>query len=194
MADPKNEGHTPERYEETTDPRNPPYSVVNPNVRRNAFRSFVGPLLVFFIIAGFALIYWANRGPVVGTDQNQVGTTGDTIDAAGERSNDTTPGGIDPAPRPDSTRDELRYRGADSEPQGPMPALKSGGDVELRNMTVVESRDNMFWIQNGSKRVAVMAPKHGPAVQTGARVDVTGVGESDGQGGLRIRAERVDVR
>jgi hypothetical protein len=193
MADSQNDLHAPERYEETTNPKNPPNSVVNKDVRRHAFRSFLGPVLTLCIIAGLALIFWANHSPVVDTEQIGVGTTGNSIDAVGERGNDRSPGGTDPAPRPDSTRDELKYRGVDSPSQGPMPALRSGGHVDIRNMTVVESRDNMFWIQDGAKRVAVMAPAHGPAVKNGSRVDVTGVAESDGQGGLRVRAERVKV-
>jgi hypothetical protein len=56
MAEPFNDRQTPERYEETTDPNNPPNSVVNPNVRRTALRSYLGPLIVFFAVVGIGLI------------------------------------------------------------------------------------------------------------------------------------------
>ena len=63
-------------------------------------------------VAGLALIYWANRSPVTTQNPAEIGTTGDQHDVIGERGNvDNTPGGSDPAGRPDSTQDEIERRG-----------------------------------------------------------------------------------
>src|SRR5919106_528894 len=126
MAEPRNDRQTPEQYEETTDPKNPPNSVLNASVRRMALRSYLGPLVVFFLVLGIGLIYWANRPPLVSgaDDRGQIGTTGAGDDVVGERGNrDDTPGGVDPAPRPDSTADELRRRGVD-QPANPSSGLR----------------------------------------------------------------------
>ena len=103
---------TPQRYEDTRDPRNPPNSVVNREVRRTALRTYLLPIVALIIVAGLALIYWANRSPVTTQNPAEIGTTGDQHDVIGERGNvDNTPGGSDPAGRPDSTQDEIERRG-----------------------------------------------------------------------------------
>jgi hypothetical protein len=183
----RQEGQTPERYEETRDPRNPPNSVANRNVRRTALRVYLGPLIALFIVAGLALIYWANRGPVRSAPRDGVGTTGN--DVVGERGNASdTPGGFNPDPRPGSTEDELKFRGVDD-------AAAAGGALELRDVRVVGVRDGgrTFWVENDGDQIEVMAPENGPAVKAGATVSVTGVRESNGQGGTRVRANRVTV-
>ena len=136
MAEPHNEGQTPERYEETVDPRNPPNSVLNDSVRRTALRSYLGPLVALFIVVGLGLVYWANRGPVFdGVEEGRVGTTGEiSIDTVGERGNAETPGGINPDPRPDSTREEREFRGLGS-PKAPLPGLIEENTLtDLRQM------------------------------------------------------------
>lgn len=217
MAEPLNDRPTPERYEETTDPKNPPNSVINPSVRGTALRSYLGPLLVFFLIVGIGLIYWANRPPLVTGDQDgqQIGTSGDStdrLDAVGERGNrDDTPGGIDPTGRPDSTTDELRNRGVD-QPSTALPGTNrstmltglsmlegepkdlTGRRVDLRNVEVIDARgSSQFWVQDGNNKAEVTAPRNGPAVKSGSHVNITGVVEEDGRGGVRIRAERVEM-
>jgi len=217
MVEPPNDRHTPERYEETTDPKNPPNSVINPFVRRTALRSYLGPLVVFFLIAGMGLIYWANRPPLVSGDQDgqQIGTSGesnDRIDAVGERGNrDDTPGGVDPGPRPDSTAEELRNRGV-NQPSQPLPGLARdtmltglpmlegepkqmvGRRIDLRNVEVVDARgSSQFWVQDGNHKAEVTAPRNGPAVKSGSKVNLSGLVEDDGRGGVRIRAERVEM-
>ena len=215
MAEPQNEPHTPEHYEETTDPKNPPNSVLNAGVRRTALRSYLGPLVVLLFVAGIALVYWANRGPVVPDpdDREQIGTSG----AGGERpapfgvpsNRDDTPGGFNPDPRPDSTADEVRSRGGDpastSLPGARPPATLTGlamleGEpkdlvghrVEFRNVNVVDAQDaTHFWIQDRNVKAEVTAPRGGPALKPGSTVSVSGVVEEDGRGGVRIRAERV---
>jgi hypothetical protein len=218
MAEPLNDRQTPERYEETTDPKNPPNSVINPEVRRTAFRSYLGPLVVFFIVAGIGLLYWANRPPLISgaNDGRQeigtAGTTNDRADVVGERGNsDDTPAGRDPASRPDSTADELRDRGVTQSGQ-PLPGLRRdtmltrlamlegepsemvGRRIDLRNVNVAEaSNGSQFWIQDGNAKAEVTAPRGGPAVKNGSKVNVSGVVEEDGRGGVRIRAERIEV-
>ena len=217
MAEPLNDRHTPERYEETTDPKNPPNSVINPAVRRTAVRSYLGPLVVFFLVVAIGLLYWANRGPLAtdSQDEQQIGTSGDSADGAdviGERGNrDDTPGGRNPAPRPDSTADELRTRGVD-QPSVELPGTNpsamltgltllegepkdlAGRRIDLRNVEVFNARGaSQFWVQEGNNKVEVTAPRNGPAVKDGAKVDVSGVVEEDGRGGVRIRAERVEI-
>jgi hypothetical protein len=208
MADEYNDRHTPERYEDTTNPRNPPQSVADPAVRRAAFWSYVGPLAALFIVIGIALIYWANRGPVDSEGPDQIGTTGEQQDTVGDSG---TSGGFDPQSRPDSTADELERRGADGSSQGPMPGLTAGmplnelgslfeGEsrtvvgrrIDVQDVNVTDAGDGRtFWIQDGNARVAVLAPPDGPAVRSGSTVDVSGVVEPDGQGSVRIRATRV---
>jgi hypothetical protein len=217
MADPINDRRTPERYEETTDPKNPPNSVFNPAVRRTALGSYLGPLIVFFLVVGIGLIYWANRPPLVTGDQDgqQIGTSGDANerqDIIGERGNsDDTPGGNDPSPRPGSTADELRARGVD-QPSAPLPGTNRnmmltglallegepkdlvGRRIDLRNVEVINARgSSQFWVQEGNSKVEVTAPRNSPAVKDGSRVNVSGVVEEDGRGGVRVRAERVEV-
>lgn len=204
MAEPQNGRHTPEQYEETTDPKNPPNSVINPQVRSAALGSYLGPLVVFFVVIGLALVYWANRGPLVpDPDRALVGTTGNPTD--------DRPGGFNPEPRPDSTAEELKYRGVD-QPGTPLPGLRReltltglamlegepkdlvGRRIEIRNVNVVDAQDpSLFWVQNGNVKAEVSAPRGGPAVKSGSKVNVSGVVEEDGRGGVRIRAERVDV-
>ena len=189
MAEPQDGRQTPERYEETLDPRNPPNSVANREVRRTALRVYLWPLVALFIVVGLALIYWANRGPVFNDPQEGVGTTGDRQDVVGERGNDDdTPGGINPDPRPDSTVDELKFRGVDA------PASR-GGAMDLTGVRVVGVRDDgrTFWVQSGDDQVEVSAPDGAPQVKPGSTVSISGVRESDGQGGTRIRARRVTV-
>ena len=216
MAEPYDDRQTPERYEETTDPKNPPNSVLNPSVRRTALGSYIGPLVVFFLVVGIGLIYWANRPPLVPGEQDGqlIGTSGaqDRNDVVGERGNrDDTPGGFNPEARPDNTADELRNRGADQS-SNPLPGVRSetmltglamlegepkdlvGRRVDFRNIEAVDARgSSQFWIQDGHNKAEVTAPRNGPAIKSGSKVNVSGVVEEDGRGGVRIRAERVEV-
>ena len=218
MAEPQNDRQTPERYEETTDPKNPPASVVNKGVRSAALRSYLGPLVVFFVVVGLALIYWANRAPVRpdSEDQQQIGTSGvpdDRLDTVGERGNrDDTSGGFDPAPRPDSTADELKFRGGDS-PSASLPGARRdatltglamlegapkdlvGRRIDFSNVIVIDAENpTHFWIQDRNVKTEVTAPRGGSAVKNGMRVNVNGVVEEDGRGGVRIKADSVDVQ
>ena len=91
-------------YDDTHDPKNPPQSVLHPKVRSAALISFVGSLVVFFVLVGVALIFWtvAHPSPTAREGmQDVVGTSGYY----------STEGGHDPVRRPRSTRDELKFRG-----------------------------------------------------------------------------------
>ena len=87
---------------ETVDPRNPPNSVTSPAARKAVFWAYLGPILAICVVVLIALLYWANRDRSPSEDETPtLGTSGDM----------NTPGGGDPAPRPDSTRDEVDDRG-----------------------------------------------------------------------------------
>jgi hypothetical protein len=105
------------RYNETTEPQNPPNAVVKPQARTAALVTFLGGIILFFVLFGAGLLLWtATHRP--GSDElrepSAVGTSGET-----------TPGGFDPAPEHGNTRSELEYRGVDEPTQGPMPGLTS---------------------------------------------------------------------
>jgi len=109
MAEPRDP-----HYEETEHPRNPPEAVLTRRVRRSALGSYLGTLVVLFVIIGLALLYWSSRGPGQSRDDNtlrpEIGTTGEQRQN-GAPSRDLTQGGGDPAPRPGSTQEELEFPG-----------------------------------------------------------------------------------
>ena len=174
MADPLNDERMPERYEETRDPKNPPNSVANDAVRSLALKAYLGPLVALFIVIGLGLIYWANRGPVR-DDDGAVGTTGEraerSLDAVGERGDGDSPGGKEPTPRPESTRDELESRGVDSK-AADLPGFTAentvtdlrpllDGDARVmigRRVDITDARvadansPTMFWIERSTER------------------------------------------
>jgi hypothetical protein len=103
-------------YEETDDPHNPPRAVLNRDVRRAAILVYVGPLLALLAIAGIALLYWMSRGPGNEGDPNSLnpatGTTGERLPGGdADREGQQEQGGSEPIPRPDSTEDEIEFRG-----------------------------------------------------------------------------------
>jgi hypothetical protein len=93
MADPE--------YEETVDPKNPPTSVLHPEVRKAAFWAYFGPLIIIVIVLGIALLYWSSR------DNADSVAEPPTIGTAGENPGQ---GGSNPDRTPDSTKDETDYR------------------------------------------------------------------------------------
>ncbi|MGE0446095.1 MAG: hypothetical protein AB7P99_12780 [Vicinamibacterales bacterium] len=100
-------------YEDTNDPHYPPKAVLNKNVRRAAVWVYVGPLIALLAIVGIALLYWLGRPPgrTEGDGLNPAtGTTGEQRPAT-EREGQPQQGGGDPSPQPDSTRDEIEFRG-----------------------------------------------------------------------------------
>ena len=115
MAQRPDDARTARRSEDTTDPNNPPNSMINEKTRSRAFWSYVGPILALFVIVGIVLIYWLSRGPV--QQPNTERRQGQPIGTSGQRwPTEQSDGGFNPAPRPRGTRDELKYRGGDSKP------------------------------------------------------------------------------
>ena len=192
-----------EQYEETTDPKNPPGSVLHPQVRRATLTTFLGGIVVFFLIVGAALIYWNASNRRIDPDPGlRDAERGGEVGTAGAR--DDSPGGFDPAPRPDNTQEELDDRGNVGAP-GPRPFTELdallentpgttvGRRVELGDVDVASAQPGGFWIHDGNARVEVVAPD-APGVRAGQSVDVTGTIEPNGADGIRIRAERVTAR
>jgi hypothetical protein len=79
-------------------------------MNRAALRWFVGSLVVFFLLIGVALVVWnaANPRRSLQEEREVVGTSGYY----------STEGGHDPIRRPRSTRDELKFRGELTPPNG----------------------------------------------------------------------------
>ncbi len=181
-------------------PQNPPRSVANQAVRRTALRTYLGPIVALFVIVGLALLYWDTRPPASDREANQVARDDANVaGTAGERNPDKdSPGGFDPQPTPDSTRDEIERRGGHVVSElGALLDDKASADagrrVEITGVDVerVESATT-FWVKDGNARVQVIAPAAGPTVRQGQQVDITGVAERSGDT-LRIRASRVVV-
>ena len=192
------------QYDETQHPDNPPNSLLSRPTRRRALASYLGPVIVLFLIVGFALMYWSARDATSierprAANQEGVGTSGGP-----------TPGGFDPQPKPDSTRDEIERRGGVDDPaQGPSPALRdrsaltsisdvagkpndvAGRPVDLKNVEVDSAQGNMFWIRDGGDKVEVVAPSGVSTPQKGAHVHVVGTVEAFGNS-TRVRASKVD--
>jgi hypothetical protein len=203
MAERRDDLDARTNYDETRHPDNPPNSVLSRPARNAALWSYLGPVIVLFVIVGVALIYWSNRGPSVaereGHDQ-AVGTSGET-----------TPGGFNPDPKPSSTRDELERRGGVNDPaQGPMPGLHDrtaidsidgvmhkpndvvGRPVDLKNVEVDSAQGASFWVRDGDDKVEVIAPS-GSMPQKGAHVHVIGTVEAAGNR-PRVRASKVEMK
>lgn len=177
-------------------PQNPPNSVVNKDVRRTALRTYLLPLIVFFAVIGAALLYWATRPP-----QQQVGRANDPdrdIPRAEGTAGNTTPGGHEPQPTPDSTRGEVEHRGGNAVTElGELLDERARGEVGRRvevSDVEVERVDGptSFWVKDGNARVQVVTAKSGADVRVGQHVNITGVAERSGET-LRIRASKVGV-
>lgn len=191
-------------YDDTRHPDNPPNSVLSHSARRGALWSYLGPIVVLFVIMGLGLAYWSLRRPAAAErpDRDQaIGTSGET-----------TPGGDTPQPHPNSTADELQFRGGVNQPaQGPMPNLHdrtsitsieeilnkpadvAGRRVDLKDVTVDSAQGDSFWIRDGDSKVQVVAAP-GISVQKGARVHVIGTVEAVGSSTTRVHASKVEMR
>jgi hypothetical protein len=211
MAERPNLDRDPQ-YSETTDPRNPPNSVLRPAARRSALWTYVGGIAAVFLIVAAVLAYRLVTGAggdseLDVTQPSITGTSGD------DNADPDSPGGFDPAPEPDSTRDEIEFRGGGTEPQGPMPGLSTstpltelgamveeppqsvaGRRIDVQDVEVESVQGSTLMVRDGDARVSVVAPGGTPEARAGQRVNVSGTVEPDGRGRARIRATRVDVR
>ena len=121
MAEKLKRNSTDTDYEETTAPRNPPNSMLEPRARAGWLASSLGTLLVIFVVvaAAFGWVFVRHElGKDVGTypDSNAVGTSG-------QRLHEESPGGFNPARDSRNTRDELKFRGAQAPEKEPGTGL-----------------------------------------------------------------------
>ena len=121
--------HRPEGIRPPEDPRYPPRSVTRPAVRRSLVITYVGGIALLFAIIAAGMFYWSTRDRqrVDPTMPQAVGTVGSA--PGGHRE---TPGGRDPQQRPDSTRDELKQRGAAGTTQGPNRPLSNDTERDTK--------------------------------------------------------------
>jgi hypothetical protein len=187
----------PDPSKDTNSPKNPPQSLMRREVRRFAVMSYLGPVIVLFVVIGIALIYWANRSPIPSPEPNDLDTAG----TAGFQPQ----GGSGARPKFDSTADELKYRGSRLDAPvsqagrsalteiDKVAATKTAGQrvsLPLAEVSAVEGGN--FWVHDGNNRVAVIAPD-GVQVRQGDHVSVDGITELDPSGSVRVRASRVEV-
>jgi hypothetical protein len=180
-------------YEETVDPKNPPNSVLRPEVRGATISTFLGGIVVFFLVIGAALIYWKTSGRNIDPDPGQRDRESEYIGTTGS-----------PDPRPGNTSDELKFRGSEGLDTQPIdelgdvldtpPSSVIGKRVDLHNISVATADPGVFWVHDGNDKVEVIAPADAPAVRAGQAIDLIGIAESDDHGGVRIRATRVATR
>jgi hypothetical protein len=192
MAEPRNR--------DPNAPQNPPNSIVNPEVRRTALRTYLLPIVALFVVIGLALLYWSIRPPITERAANQIERDPNVEGTAGERSRgDDTAGGHEPQPAPDSTREELERRmGRPITDLGGVLGGSALGDagrrVELSGVIVerVESATS-FWVRDEDVRVRVVAPAAAAeTVSAGQRVQIIGVVERTGET-PHIRASSVSA-
>ena len=190
MAEPRND-EVSRREAETTDPRNPPNSVLSKEARRAAVMSYFVPIVVLFIVIGGALVYWSTRSPEPPKEgqRTEVGTIG------------RTDGGFDPAPAPNSTSDEIKFRTGDLTPITHVSDLSSveahqmaGRRVDLDDAKVESVSGSTLWLRDDDRKFAVVMPEGTPSVKAGSKVAVTGRIEPDDNGEPRIIADRVTAK
>lgn len=92
---------TPEQYEETVSPSNPPQAVAGPATLVAGMWYFLAPIVLIAAVVLLALFYWGDRDTP--RDEEAVPTTG--------ISDPSTPGGGTADPKPDRTKDESEFRG-----------------------------------------------------------------------------------
>ena len=97
----KQGGATPEQYEETVSPANPPEATAVPATVVAGMWYYLAPIVLIAAVVLMALFYWGDRDDQ--RDEDVVPTTGIT--------DESTPGGGNPAPRPDNAQDETESRG-----------------------------------------------------------------------------------
>jgi hypothetical protein len=197
MAEPERQTNETPNYEDTRRPENPPNFLFSEPVRVRLLYSYLGTLAILLILVTLGFTYWTLRHSSVSDQQARervVGTSGDVY----------------PDSHPGTTGDELRFRGVDSPPQGPMPALSdrtpitkvedivkkpsdmTGRAVDVDNVVVERTKGDAFWVGDGSGSVQVVAAP-GITLKPGVRVRVIGVVET-ADSTVRVRASKVETR
>ena len=97
----KHGGATPEQYEETVAPANPPQATAGPATVVAGMWYYLGPIALIVVVVLMALFYWGDRDD----------SRDDAVEPTTGISDEKTPGGGNPAPEPDSTKDESEFRG-----------------------------------------------------------------------------------
>lgn len=220
MAEPSTDHRTPPHYDDTLKRTNPPGALVSRSTRNLVFWSYLGPIIVLFVVIAAGFGYWVWRNASATNPSNQrtyaVGTTGTQGDYGytGDYRAGSGPGGYDPqrvVGAPNHTTNELHRRGADGWSQGPNtplfpdqpltrldavlqnPAQVAGRPADISNVVVDSATGNTFWVRDDGQKVEVVAPKGATVVKPGMRVHVVGTVEAGDNGRSRIRASRVDV-
>jgi hypothetical protein len=192
-----------EKYDEdrsrVTAPENPPDSLLRPAARRAALLSYLGPVVILFVVVGIALVYWLNRGPVrtiTPLDRSVIGTAGLKTD-----------GGGDPRPSFSGTANEIRNRAGDETSLGSRPddraalttvdTIRNSGTgarrVALSAVQVDSVDGNTIWVREGESRVAIVLPQGTAAPRRGDRVDVSGMTDTQ-DGSIRVVADAVHIK
>ena len=99
----KSGGSTPEQYEETVAPANPPRATAGAATVVAGMWYYLAPIVLIVAVVLLALFYWGDR------DEPRDDAVEPTTGVSGE----STPGGAEPAPKPNSTNDEREFRGGD---------------------------------------------------------------------------------
>jgi hypothetical protein len=183
---------TPRRYEETTEPQNPPNSMLSKDTRRAAVLSYFVPVVILFVVIGVALVYWSNRPEHSQTgdaDRSEIGTAG------------RTDGGVPPESKPDTVREEIENRGEDLVPISRVAELRdidarrmSGRRVSIAEADVESATGNMVWIRDDERKFPVIAPAGAPLPTAGSKVSITGHIATDSNGAVQIRADRIQMQ
>ena len=123
MAEARNRSDTPEQYEETRDPKNPPNAVVQPEVGLAARSLFILPLVVLALVAGVLWIFYHGQ-PAQRRTAEDTGIRTEAVGTAGRE----TPGGHDTTPTFGRTESELKFRGATTKPRTNYNTLREVGN------------------------------------------------------------------
>lgn len=99
----KQGGVTPEEYEETVTPENPPKATAGSAAMVAGLWYYLAPIGLIVVVALLALFYWGDRNDA----------PEDSVEPTTGISDETTPGGVNPDPKPDTTREETEFRGGD---------------------------------------------------------------------------------
>ena len=101
MPQQNNPSRQPPEYEETTAPDNPPNSVMRPAVRRAAVVTYLGGIVVLFLLFAAALAYWTVTDKRIAPRDGDMPREPSAVCTSGERTpREGAPGGFDPAPGP----------------------------------------------------------------------------------------------